>query len=213
MLPSFSPIRSALVFLLTGGLLWGCVSSKAPATRFYVLNPLDPALRLVGNADRKPPLTIEVVSLRLPQYLERPQIVTRSSEIRLELAEFHQWGGNLRKDMIRVIAKNLSQLLATPHISIFSHRPQASPDFRVDLEVMKFERDPDNQVRLSVRWCLSGGGDGKPLTTQITDLVSPTVQTGSDMEPTVAAMSMLLGDLSRIIAETILKQAQGRAES
>ena len=210
---SFSPIRTALGFILAGALLCGCISSRTPATRFYVLTPLDPGPRLLSDAGGKAPLSIEVASLRLPQYLERPLIVTRSSENRLERAEFHQWGGNLRKNMIRVLAENLSQLLTTPHISISPHRPRLSPDFRIELEVMKFERDPHGTVRLSTQWRLSGGRDRRPLTTQITDLASPTIQTGSDMEPTVAAMSRLLGELSQVIGQTILKHAQGRSDS
>jgi len=207
----FSLIRKVLVPALAGALLSGCLSGT-PVTRFYVLNPLDPGLRLASDTDRKIPLSIEVASLRLPQYLERPQIVTRCSENQLELAEFHQWGGNLRKNMTAVLAKNLAQLLATPHISISPPPPPAPPDFRVEVEVMKFERDPDQKVRLSAQWRVSDGKDRKPLTTQITDLATPMVQTGPDMEHTVSGMSTLLGELSQTIGQAILKHVHSRSD-
>ncbi|MDY7035801.1 MAG: ABC-type transport auxiliary lipoprotein family protein, partial [Thermodesulfobacteriota bacterium] len=112
-----SLLRIQLVVVLTGTLLSGCISTTTPNTKFYVLNPLDSGISLVSKTECYGLLSLEVASLRLPQYLERPQIVTRSSENRLDLAEFHQWGGNLRKNMIRVLGKNLSQLLATPNIT------------------------------------------------------------------------------------------------
>ena len=163
------------------------------------------------DTDPKEPLSLEVASLRLPQYLERPQIVTRSTGNRLELAEFHQWGGNLRKNMMRVLAKNLSQLLATPNVFLSPHQPRTPPDFRIDIEVMKFERDPDGKVRLSVQWILSRGQDRKPLITQMTDLTGQEEQTESDLETTVSSMSALMGELSVIISREILKTLHEQA--
>jgi uncharacterized protein len=206
-------IRIALFLVLAGSFLCGCLTTTTPATRFYVLNPVDPGVKPISEIDRKDALSVEVASLRLPQYLERPQIVTRSSKNRLELAEYRQWGGNLRKNMMRVLAQNLSRLLATPHIAIYPHRPTISPDFRVDLEVMHFERDSDGQVRLSAQWRLSSGNDRKPLTTRITDLTSPVFQKEGDFEHMVSAMSKLFGELSQIIGSEILEHVHGRPDS
>jgi uncharacterized lipoprotein YmbA len=204
MMLSFLRIRTILVCVLAGSLLFGCFSSINSATRFYILSPLDD---LTGSGDEKSPnssLSVEVASLRLPQYLDRPQIVTRSSGNRLILSENHQWGGNLRKNMIRVLAKNLSQLLATPNIAISPYRPRTPPDYLVELEVMKFEKDPDGRVRFSTQWRLSTGKNRKPLAVKITELESAVVQTGSDLELTVLAMSTLLGDVSLIISKQII---------
>jgi uncharacterized lipoprotein YmbA len=205
----FLRIRIVMFLVLAGSFLCGCITTTTPATRFYVLNPLDPGVNLVSEIDRKGALSVEVASLRLPQYLERPQIVTRSGENRLELAEYHQWGGNLRKNMMRVLAQNLSRLLATPHIAIYPNRPTISPDFSLELEVMQFEMDSDRQVRLSAQWRLSSGKDRKPLTTRITDLASPVCQKGEDFEHTVSTMSKLFGELSQIIGSAILEYVHG----
>lgn len=201
-------IHLAFALILTGSLLSGCIKNAPFPTRFYVLNPLGQSLSLVSKTDT--PLSVEIASLRLPQYLEKPQIVTRSGENRLELAEFHQWGGSLRKNMIRVLAQNLSQLLATPDISMAPFRPPSPPDFGVEVEVMQFERDANGQARLSVQWRLSGGRDKKNLKIQMTDLVSPGDPTLLDFESTVSAMGLLLGELSQIIAKEILHHVPQR---
>jgi uncharacterized lipoprotein YmbA len=201
-----------LFFILAGNFLCGCITTTTPATRFYLLNPLGPAATRISEIDVKAELSVEIVSLRLPQYLERPQIVTRSSKNRLELAEYHQWGGNLRKNMMRVLAQNLSRLLATPHIAIYPYRPTISPDFRVEMEVLQFERDFDEQVRLSAQWRLTRGKDLKLLTTRITDLAGPVSLKGEGFEHTVSAMSKLFGELSQIIGSEILEHVHGRPE-
>jgi uncharacterized lipoprotein YmbA len=209
MLSSTLRIRLFVAFVLAGCFFFGC--GKA-ATRFYVLNPLDSNAGLVSESEQKGRLSIEVASLRLPQYLERPQIVTRSSGNRLILEEYHQWGGNLRKNMIRILAKNLSQILDTSHIAISPHRPPIPPDFRVDVEVMQFERDTERKVRLSAQWRLSSGKDRKSVTTRMTELLSPEVPAGSDFEHTVSAMSAIFGELSQVIGQEILKQVNMRPD-
>ena len=207
---SFLQIRLVAILMLAGIFLCSCKTT--PPNRFYILNPLDPGTTIRNKTGNKGSLSVEVVSLRLPRYLERPQIVIRNSENQLALEEFHQWGGSLRKNMIRVLAINLSQLLATPDIAISPYRPLVPPDFRVELEVLQFERDSRGQVRLSAQWRLSRGKDRKLLETQITDIASPVVQTGPDFEYTVSAMSILFGDLSQIIGKEILKYAHLKPE-
>ena len=76
---------------------------------------------------------------------------------------------------------------------------------------MKFERDPDGKVRLSVQWILSRGQDRKPLITQMTDLAGQEEQTESDLETTVSSMSALMGELSVIISREILKTLHEQA--
>ena len=206
----FLQIRLVAILMVTGSLLCSCKTT--PPNRFYVLNPLDPGVTIESKTDPKGSLSVEVVSLRLPRYLERPQIVIRNSKSQLDLEEFHQWGGSLRKNMIRVLAINLSRLLGTPDIAISPYRPPEPPDFRVELEVLQFERDSRGRVRLSAQWRLSQGKDRKVLETQITDLASPVVQTGPDFEHTVSAMGVLLGELSKIIGREILKYAHLKPE-
>jgi len=77
--------------------LTGCIGGSSPAIKFYVLNPVNAQSQDDSEAS---PLHIEITAVRLPQYLERPQIVTRTGDNRLLLSEFNQWGGNLRKDML-----------------------------------------------------------------------------------------------------------------
>ncbi len=188
-------------------LLTACAGGGAPpAPRYYVLTPVSVANVVEGQST----LSIELVSLRLPHYLERPQIVTRSASNRLVLNDWHQWGGNLRKEMTHVLARNLSERLGTPDVAVAPFSAAGSPDARVALEVMQFERGPDGRVQLSVQWRITGA-NARPLQTRFTDLLSETVHAPADFDGTVAAMSALLGELSRIIADAIRTHLPPRA--
>lgn len=206
MIRSFHNSMDVIKFLLLiiFFLLAGC-SSGGSITSFYLLDPIHSDTATAQIRKNSTDLSINIISIRLPQYLERPQIVTRSKTNKLELAEYHQWGGNLKKNMSRVLARNMSNLLDTPNVFIFPDRSLAKPDFRVEFVVMKFERDPDQIVRLSIQWRLSRGEDRMPVVTKISDLSSNKVEAGQDIGQTVSEMSILMGELSGMIAKEILR--------
>ena len=77
---------------------------------------------------------------------------------------------------------------------------------------MQFERDAGGRVRLSVQWRLSSGRSRDPLVTRMTVLVSPSLPAQADFEPTVAAMSDLVAELSQTIGRAILENIQSSWE-
>jgi uncharacterized lipoprotein YmbA len=178
-------------------------------TRFYTLAAAAKPSAPLQDPIHKP-LAVEVVPFRVPQYLDRPQIVTRSGPHRLELAEFHQWGGNLRKNMTRVLVQNLSSLLGTTDVRISPSRTGGPPDARIELEVLQFERCEDMRVRLSVQWMLTLNADSALRTTRITTMESPPIADKGDYNATVSAMSDLLAELSSTVARAVLQQTAGR---
>ena len=191
----------SLAGLLCLSLLTGCLGSSSPAIKFYVLSPLP---EINGDADSRP-LAVEISTIHLPQYLDRPHLVTRSSDNRLTILQSHQWGGNLRKDMMRTLAINLSRLLNTPNVTIAPHRSSSQSDYRVSIEVLKFEKDADNHVKLTAQWQVTSGIERTLLATQMNTLSSAKPVTPDNPEEIVAMMSDEFGELARIIAETIQK--------
>jgi len=185
---------------LAAALATGC-SSVAPV-HFYVVTPLagpPPAARAPGPG-------VVVAAVRLPEYLERPQLVTRSGDNRLQLEEFDQWGGNLAKDLTRVMAENLSLLLGSDAVVAAPNTLRMRPDYRVEVEVLRFERAGDARVHLVAKWWLQRGADGSPLAGTTTTLVSEPLPGAASAELTVAAMSGVYGELSRIIAQAVPRQ-------
>lgn len=194
--------RLAVVAVLCAPALHGCAGTGESATRFYVLSPLPAAAPAVSGAGAGD-LAVDIGALRLPQYLDRAQIVTRASDSQVRLAENDLWGGNLEKDMMRVLAQNLSRLLVTPEVTVLSRRAPRATDVRVEIEVLQFERGPDDRVQLAVRWRLRGGGRGDAPGTRLTEIASAALPDDAGMEATVAAMSAVWGEFSRIVASAI----------
>jgi len=192
-------VFAAFSLTLAVALATGC--SSVPPTRYYVVTPLEEKA-----AASAPGPGVVVASVRLPQYLERPQLVTRSGDNQLQLEEFHQWGGNLAKDLTRVLAENLSQLLRSDGVVTAPHTLRARPDYRVEVELLRFERAADARVHLTAKWWLLRGADGAPLAGPTTTLASEPLPASPTFDPTVAAMSRAYGELSRAIAQAIVRQ-------
>ncbi|MGB1111361.1 MAG: PqiC family protein [Gammaproteobacteria bacterium] len=200
----FALSRLALLAALLS-LLSGCLGGPVPETRFFVLNAL-----AEGRMDNAPdrPISLLMSELALPDYLERGQVVSRATPNRLTLSDFDQWGGSLRKDMGRVVSINLGRFLGTPDISSPPTDPGARPDYRLRIDILGFEHGPDSQVRLSARWTLRDDRTGKVLSSRFSEM-NHAAAGPEDVDAMVAAMSVLLAELSREIAAAIAMAANG----
>src|SRR3546814_11447622 len=89
---------------------------------------------------------IAVAPVTLPAYLDRPDIVTRSTDNRLELADFDDWAEPLDDNITRVLAENLGHLLRTDRVVVL---PSASDaiDTEVRVDISRFEREPRSEER------------------------------------------------------------------
>ena len=179
--------------------------SSGPATRFYTLAAVaeapsaaakDPAPRAAR------PFTLVISDLRLPQYLDRPQIVSRDRDHRLRMSEHQQWGGNLRDDMTRVLAENLGRQLPGDRVLAAPYHMALQPDYRIEVDVQRFEREANGSVRLAARWWLTRGSDGLLLASPEASFTGPPVDEDA-YEALVGAMSAVFGDLARAIADSI----------
>src|SRR5262249_10123675 len=104
-----------LFSLLCGGCSLG---RQQPQTRLYVLTALlatDQASQ-VATSHSDP---IGVGPVTLPQYTNRLQIVTGNTGQELRRAPFDNWAEPLENNFARVLAENLSLLLATDQVVIF----------------------------------------------------------------------------------------------
>jgi uncharacterized protein len=184
-------------------LLSGCLGS--PPTQFYLVPPL-------ANPDTAPPasagrrdLTLGVGPVTVPPYLDRPQIVTRTSRAKLALADLDQWAGPLPDTIARALAENLSLLIPTERVVLHPWPRTTDPDYQVTVEVLQFDRGPGNQVVLVARWSLLDH-DGKELVMRTARLSQ--VAGGADYEAMATAMGRTLEVLAQDMATTLQSMAQ-----
>ncbi len=192
-------------------LLAACSSTPS---RFYVLTPLAPP-----DVERDEPATARSVALgigpvELPKYLDRPQIVTRTSGNELLLAELDQWAGRLEDNFTRVVAENLSSILETDRISLYPWTSSAPVDYQVSVVVTRFERAANGAILLDARWTIVGEADREVLLmtkssfSESATLTLADQTSGIDYDGTVSAMSRTVADLSLDIAAAIARLQQ-----
>ena len=132
--------------------------------------------------------------------VDRPQLVLRSSVNRVEIAEQARWAAPLKSEIPRVIADHLTRLLDGARTSTSAQRATGVPDYRVLLDVQRFESAPHESATIQALWEVRGR-TGAPLTGR--SLV--TESSGAGYDELVAAHSRALAAVSRDIAEAIAK--------
>ena len=197
----FGPV--GVILLVFSCLMAGCtfIGGTQQPTKNYVLNSLyseEPQAQAV--ADLKD-IGILVGPIRMALYLDRSDIVIRDSQNQIRLAEFSQWAGPLQENFSRVLAENLSVLLATHSVGIFPGTRAMLFDFNVTVNVTRFDGIPGEKADLRARWGILDKNRKQMLFEKHSLLSQPTE--ADSLEALIAAESSTLSDLSREIAEAI----------
>ena len=171
------------------GLMAGCSS---PASRFYTLN---------GTATAAPstPSTVSVAvgPVSIPATVDRPQIVVNTSANQVDVDEFNRWASPLQNNISRVVAENLGVLLGAPRVT---QSLGVESDYRVAIEVQRFESTPGDSAVLDAAWMVRRAKDGR-IETGRTTVREAVPQKGYDA--LVAAHSRAVGRLSQDIANAV----------
>ncbi len=184
------------VLLLALVICLSACAGKSASSKFYVLSPL-PQSKLSG-ADGT---TIGVFPVSMPDYLDRPQIVTRVSENEIKLDEFSRWAEPLKESFYTALVDNLSTLLNHEKIIKTSHNLGTPTTLQVGVEVLQFDGALGGDVVLSVKWGLFGERGKNVLIAKRSSFKEPTG--AATYEALVAAQSRAVAALSREIAEAI----------
>src|SRR5262245_11239469 len=179
--------------------LSGCLGSTPP-TQFYLMPPLTSGDTVSPASAGQRDLTLGVGPVTVPPYLDRPQIVTRTSRAKLTLADFDQWAAPLADTIARVLSEDLALLLPTERVVLYPWPRNIDPDYQVSVEVLQVERGPGSQVVLAARWSLLDR-DGKELALRPARL--NLTAGGTDYEATVTAMGRALEVLAQDMATTL----------
>lgn len=146
--------RSALGLLLaTAVSLGGCFRSTVP-DQFYMMRAVEGSAQAPPSADG--PL-VGLGPIRIPDYLDRPQIVTAASGQEYRLSEDHRWAERLDENIARVSAQNLARYIPSDRIIPHPWPREPKPDIQVAINIQEMHVDAEGQVRMSALWTLRHG--------------------------------------------------------
>jgi uncharacterized protein len=189
------PMRVLLVFLSLVAVA-GCGGRAAP-THFYLLAPQGKLASPAGDANA---VTVGVGPVRLPPYLDRPQVVTRRGQDEIGLSEFELWGEPLADGVPRAIAEDLRVLLPGARIALFPWVGPRVVQYQLLVDVVRFDGSLGGDVTLEAGWRILGD-DRKDVREGRFTHSEATGEPG--YVGLVGAMSRSLGALSREIAAAL----------
>ena len=100
------------------------------------------------------PAVVAVGPVTLPDYIDRPQIVTRKSAYQLELAAYDHWAAPLYDMLPRVLVEDVALRLPSDRVVAFPQIGDASFDYRIAVDVSRFDVDATGEATLAARWQL-----------------------------------------------------------
>ncbi len=193
-----SPVFTiAFIWLL---FLAGCQSTSHAVT-YYGLSSLAAPDRQTDPAAKDSDLSIGIGLVVLPDYLDRPQLVTRKGPNQVSIDEFNRWAGPLKSEIERVLTEDLIQATGSQRVAHLPWQQGFVPEKTIGITIYAFERMASGEVRLTATVIVSDKKNPKASQTWIFDRqVAPKNSSYTEM---VAAQSLLLAELSRQIADIL----------
>ena len=175
-------------------LMAGC-SSKS---NFYQLHA--PQNGVKKQTYRLKSTVVGIDQVDLADYLDKPQIVTRLSEGRVQLHEEDRWAGALDKNIQSILTQNLSKALPNYTFLASPWDEPVEDKYRIYVDVEHFDGDMNGTVTFDGRWSLVDKENNRLVTGEKVRYVE---QGGITLDDMVETQSRLLDRLSRSIAKKI----------
>lgn len=174
--------------------LTGCIGGKTPPSQFYLLEPLGADISSPVSEGIKPVVALGPV--RIPRYVDRPQIVTATGKNAYQLSELNRWAESLDGNISRVLAQNLTQLASVDIVLVNGSNRARKANLRVSVNILEFHVNPAGQAGLTAQWQIMRGTDA--VVSRQASYRSPASTT--DYRVMVAALNDCLNQMSRELA-------------
>jgi uncharacterized lipoprotein YmbA len=173
-------------------------------SKFYLLTPTADTAAQAATTPATPSttgdFTLGLGPIKLPPYLDRPEIVTRMAPNRLELSKEDRWGESVQNGFTSAMQRNLAAQ-AGAVVIVFPWYNTVHIDMQVQIDVYRFETDAQGIATLSAKWTILDSTGKNILYTVESHLTQPSKP--GDMTEAAAALSRTIGDLSGQIANMV----------
>ena len=193
-----------LAIMILWPALAGCLGGQSAPTSFYMLSPLSPSQAGTSAASAEGRIRIGLVTVVVPEYLNRNEIVVNLDNTVYQLAEFNQWAEPLNDNLTRVLEENLTNLLRGDSIDVFLASDSSIPaDYRLEVDVLRLDGKLGGQVALISQWALLEAEEDDLILMRRSEYQEPAAD--QTVKELVLAQSRVIENLSRDIAAAIKK--------
>ncbi len=215
-------LRAAMFATACAGtlLLGACASSSEP--RYYSLAPGGeagagaalPAIAVTragtasdaGLASATQPLWIEVAPARVPERLNRQQIVVAGADGSVTPLDMARWSAPLPDEWRDALSQRLQIVLGA--VDVYQQGlSDVRPLYRITTDVVRLDAQPGARVGATVNWTVRRLPDGRTLAGRA-QAELPATGAGNDVGGVVAAMRQVVDDTAAQIAAAVASLRQ-----
>jgi len=137
----------------------GCIGTPSAPTRFYMLDAMGGTAGGPPTAVTAESALIAVAPVQVPEYLNRPQMVTRLDRSEYRLDEFSRWMEPLADNLTRVIVESLATLLQADGMTVVPIERFIPADHTVEVRALRMHGKRGGEVAAVFIWTLLGRDD------------------------------------------------------
>jgi len=150
-----------IAFVFLALIVSGCVSiPNSPTPRFYALSSTDKVGAISNNLNA---IIIGIGPVKIPEYLDRPQMVTINKAKMLQFAQFDRWGESLDLGLARLIREDLTINLPKVKWTLYPWNPSMPVRYQVLVEIVQLDSQLDRDMFFVAQWTIIDLKDSKTL--------------------------------------------------
>jgi len=139
----------AMLMIAGLALCTGCLG-RSPDVRNFMLGTSNSKSTIALAPD----MAVLVGPVRLPAYLDRPQMATLESDGEVVLDEFDRWLGGFEENFLRALSLGLAQELGSVRVVAHPSKAPFPIDYQIRLHVDDLIHEAGGGLRVHVRWAL-----------------------------------------------------------
>lgn len=145
-------------------LVAGC--STSPSSRRYVFAPGEGWRTVAARDASASSYEVRFAPVRMPAYLERPQIVTRLNDAEIKIDQFHRWGIPLDVTIAEVLGARVGREVPEAYVDVKPSRGSAFEGYHIVVDVVRLDGFLGGEVELIAQWKVNQVGETNRMVAQ-----------------------------------------------
>ena len=174
----------------------GCGTS--PTVHYYGMETID----VDYTKDPTGSLVLALGPFRVPEYLNRSQMVIRGANAEMIVDDINHWAEPINDAIHRILASNVDSFLGSMVVLAYPTSALLDLDYRLSGRIIRFDSDQTGMIVLEVQWG-AGDIDGNVLVAPGRGRYTSQATTPGNPGSIALAMSDALAQFSRDIAREI----------